>query len=234
MPLQAWQSLLPLLLLQLHLARRLAETRLLMRYPADARMHIIAYIFGLVYYIVVPLSMLTSGSITRLVTEAYHILADPSARLGLARRLSLNRLVPAVQNEIQRHATLLQTAGVKAAISSAVSVCCSWAVNHGHWLHALAQRAGAWAMAEWEAAPLVVRLVSCRQGSTRSGRRLWNFTRGTCASSSSQPSCPDPGAAVPCWDFCTSVSHASTCVAKVTCCVACRESPAGRGCVPGR
>ncbi len=32
---------------QLHLVRRALETRLLMRYPADAKMHLLAYIFGL-------------------------------------------------------------------------------------------------------------------------------------------------------------------------------------------
>ena len=29
-----------------------------MRYPRDARMHVIAYVFGLSYYVVVPLSLL--------------------------------------------------------------------------------------------------------------------------------------------------------------------------------
>lgn len=36
-----------LALLQLHLLRRLAETLALMRYPPGARMHLIAYLFGL-------------------------------------------------------------------------------------------------------------------------------------------------------------------------------------------
>ena len=36
-----------LTLLQLHLARRLLETVWLMRYPAGARMHLVAYVFGL-------------------------------------------------------------------------------------------------------------------------------------------------------------------------------------------
>lgn len=34
-------------LLQLHLLRRLAETLLVMRYPAGARMHAVAYAFGM-------------------------------------------------------------------------------------------------------------------------------------------------------------------------------------------
>ena len=36
-----------LLLLQLHLCRRLAECSLLMRFPVTSRMHIVAYVFGL-------------------------------------------------------------------------------------------------------------------------------------------------------------------------------------------
>jgi hypothetical protein len=32
---------------QLHLVRRMLETRLLMKYPAGARMHVLAYVFGL-------------------------------------------------------------------------------------------------------------------------------------------------------------------------------------------
>jgi len=40
-------SILALLLLQVHLLRRAWETHALLRYPANARMHIIAYLFGL-------------------------------------------------------------------------------------------------------------------------------------------------------------------------------------------
>ena len=39
-----------LLMLQFHLVRRLAETYLVMVYPKGAKMHLIAYVFGLSYY----------------------------------------------------------------------------------------------------------------------------------------------------------------------------------------
>jgi hypothetical protein len=41
-----------------HLLRRYLETVLMMVYPKGARMHVIAYAFGLAYYLVVPLSLL--------------------------------------------------------------------------------------------------------------------------------------------------------------------------------
>ena len=37
-------------MLQFHLVRRLAETYLVMVYPKGAKMHLIAYVFGLSYY----------------------------------------------------------------------------------------------------------------------------------------------------------------------------------------
>lgn len=48
-------------LLQIHLLRRLIETVMMMKYPKDAKMHVIAYIFGLSYYVVVPLTYCTSS-----------------------------------------------------------------------------------------------------------------------------------------------------------------------------
>ncbi|WIA17188.1 hypothetical protein OEZ85_014071 [Tetradesmus obliquus] len=53
--------LLALLLVQLHLVRRALETWLLLHYPCSASMHGIAYVFGLSYYAVVPLSLLPSS-----------------------------------------------------------------------------------------------------------------------------------------------------------------------------
>ncbi|KAI8472928.1 MAG: 3-oxo-5-alpha-steroid 4-dehydrogenase-domain-containing protein [Monoraphidium minutum] len=52
------RSILALSLFQAHLVRRALETALVMRYPPDARMHGVAYVFGLSYYAVVPLSLL--------------------------------------------------------------------------------------------------------------------------------------------------------------------------------
>lgn len=55
-------SLLLLCLFQLHLMRRALETSLLMRYSPDDVMHGIAYVFGISYYVAVPLSLLAAGS----------------------------------------------------------------------------------------------------------------------------------------------------------------------------
>ncbi|CAL8469011.1 g8552 [Coccomyxa elongata] len=50
----------------LHLTRRLLESVLLFDYPASARMHFIAYIFGMSYYIVLPISLLPGSQWERL------------------------------------------------------------------------------------------------------------------------------------------------------------------------
>ncbi|KAK9789771.1 hypothetical protein WJX73_009613 [Symbiochloris irregularis] len=46
------------LLLSCHLLRRLLESNFLQTYPSDASMHILAYLFGLSYYLTLPLSYL--------------------------------------------------------------------------------------------------------------------------------------------------------------------------------
>ncbi|DBB07355.1 TPA: hypothetical protein ACH3X3_008843 [Trebouxia sp. C0006] len=50
------------MLLEVHLVRRMVETAFIMKYPIDAKMHLIAYIFGLSYYVVLPLSCLPMAS----------------------------------------------------------------------------------------------------------------------------------------------------------------------------
>lgn len=45
-----------LVLFQIHVVRRLLETVYIMKYPKDARMHVLAYVFGLSYYIMVPIT----------------------------------------------------------------------------------------------------------------------------------------------------------------------------------
>ncbi|GAB4822043.1 hypothetical protein N2152v2_009089 [Parachlorella kessleri] len=65
--------LVAILLLEFHLVRRLLETTLLMRYPPGARMHGIAYLFGLSYYLVVPLTVLPEGA----VADVYGVLKRP-------------------------------------------------------------------------------------------------------------------------------------------------------------
>ena len=44
-------SLLSLTLLEVHLVRRMLETAFVMSYPVDAKMHLIAYAFGLRYVV---------------------------------------------------------------------------------------------------------------------------------------------------------------------------------------
>lgn len=53
---QTLSACLPICCFQIHLTRRLLETMFMMKYPKEARMHVIAYLFGLTYYIVVPLT----------------------------------------------------------------------------------------------------------------------------------------------------------------------------------
>eukprot|EP00798_Chlamydomonas_sp_ICE-L_P012252 gene12252-15397_t len=51
-------SMFALAAFQFHLVRRLVETVAVMVYPSTARMHVIAYIFGLSYYLIAPLSLI--------------------------------------------------------------------------------------------------------------------------------------------------------------------------------
>eukprot|EP00890_Picochlorum_soloecismus_P000218 jgi/Picsp_1/1197/NSC_04678-R1_protein len=53
---------------QFHLCRRLVETVFVMKYPQDAKMHILAYLFGLSYYVVVPLTLLDSALLRHIVS----------------------------------------------------------------------------------------------------------------------------------------------------------------------
>jgi hypothetical protein len=57
-PTQEAVYLVALVLLEFHLVRRFLETVGLMRYPEQARMHGIAYLFGMSYYLVLPLTVL--------------------------------------------------------------------------------------------------------------------------------------------------------------------------------
>jgi 3-oxo-5-alpha-steroid 4-dehydrogenase 3 len=63
-------ALMPLAFFELHLIRRLIETQWIMSYPKDSRMHLLAYLFGLSYYIVVPLT-LASGPELILSTQQW-------------------------------------------------------------------------------------------------------------------------------------------------------------------
>lgn len=61
---------LALWLFWLHLLRRLAETLWLMVYPPDARMHTIAYLFGMSYYVAAPLSLMCPPGTLRACTAS--------------------------------------------------------------------------------------------------------------------------------------------------------------------
>ena len=51
-----------LVLLEIHLVRRFLETFYLMKYPSGARMHGIAYLFGITYYLAVSMAVLPDGA----------------------------------------------------------------------------------------------------------------------------------------------------------------------------
>ncbi|KAL3147824.1 hypothetical protein ABBQ32_002551 [Trebouxia sp. C0010 RCD-2024] len=57
-------TLLSLTLLEVHLIRRMLETAYIMHYPKGAKMHLIAYAFGLSYYLVLPLSCTPAAQLT--------------------------------------------------------------------------------------------------------------------------------------------------------------------------
>lgn len=57
-------TLLSLTLLEVHLIRRMLETAYILHYPKGAKMHLIAYAFGLSYYIVLPLSCTPAAQLT--------------------------------------------------------------------------------------------------------------------------------------------------------------------------
>ncbi|GLC41113.1 hypothetical protein PLESTB_001792900 [Pleodorina starrii] len=54
-------SLLALMLFELHVLRRYFETNYVMHYPESARMHLLAYLYGLSYYVAVPLTLLPTS-----------------------------------------------------------------------------------------------------------------------------------------------------------------------------
>ncbi|GMH36160.1 hypothetical protein BSKO_04028 [Bryopsis sp. KO-2023] len=81
----SWTAVVNLSFFSLHVFRRYLETVLLMSYPQDARMHVMAYVFGLSYYIAVPLSMLpesppASGDPSNSASE---VLSFPWISVGL-------------------------------------------------------------------------------------------------------------------------------------------------------
>ena len=51
-----WATIVLLGAFQVHVVRRLIETVWMMRYPKGATMHVMAYVFGMSYYVVVPVT----------------------------------------------------------------------------------------------------------------------------------------------------------------------------------
>ena len=82
-----------LALLEFHLVRRLLETLGLMKYPQGARMHGIAYIFGVSYYLVVPLSVLPDEAFVSMArtfgTSGFRVVAEAVAVEKAARSVEL-------------------------------------------------------------------------------------------------------------------------------------------------
>ena len=75
-PLDTLGACMPICCFEVHLIRRLLETTLMMKYPKEARMHAVAYLFGLTYYVVVPLTYMTSP-------DALHLTYSPSTYVGV-------------------------------------------------------------------------------------------------------------------------------------------------------
>ncbi|CAL5230065.1 g13518 [Coccomyxa viridis] len=109
-------ALLGMLCLLLHLARRLVESTCLMSYPEDAFMHLIAYFFGVSYYIALPLTLLPSSAWQRLQSHMVQL------------RLLDGRDI----------AALLEAVGVRLTMTQAVGVLVFFAGNalqcHSHWI----------------------------------------------------------------------------------------------------
>lgn len=110
--------LLVLALLQLHLCRRWAETEGLLSYPPGARMHGVAYLFGLSYYFLVPLSVLPP--------TAYPALAAHAAALPAHLPLPLPPL-PSLRWALH-HVSTLQLVGAAVFLLGNTLQC------HSHWL----------------------------------------------------------------------------------------------------
>jgi 3-oxo-5-alpha-steroid 4-dehydrogenase 3 / polyprenol reductase len=75
-----------LALLEFHFIRRFLETVQLMRYPEQARMHGIAYVFGLSYYLVLPLTVLPDDAFGSIVSEV-KMEGVHGAALGAAKKV---------------------------------------------------------------------------------------------------------------------------------------------------
>ena len=63
-------TVLCLALLTVHTARRLAETIFIQIFSPDARMHVVAYAFGLLYYVTLPFSFLSREEVAAVVAGA--------------------------------------------------------------------------------------------------------------------------------------------------------------------
>lgn len=124
-PISTWITL---SLLQFHFVRRWLETVFLMKYPPSARMHIIAYIFGLSYYVVLSLTIL----ITALPNYNYSngvlstILLSPSSSLLISSTSlsDIQSLFYTVYNKL----TIQQSLGVAVFLSGNVLQL------HSHWV----------------------------------------------------------------------------------------------------
>lgn len=84
--------LMVLVLLEFHLVRRFLETVGLMRYPEQARMHGIAYLFGVVYYLVLPLTILPDDAFESIAQFDVKMEGVHGAALGTAGKVGQDLL----------------------------------------------------------------------------------------------------------------------------------------------
>lgn len=88
-------SALALGMLQVHLLRRLIESLFIMVYPPKARMHVIAYAFGISYYILLSISMLPRNDLRLLVQWP-----KDAARVTVLRSMELAHLIATTSGSI--------------------------------------------------------------------------------------------------------------------------------------
>lgn len=78
---RVWRPVFLLLLMELHVMRRLYETLYVFNYSSSARMHIFGYLTGLFFYIAAPLSLCTCCAV-----EVFNFTADQVAEINVEGR----------------------------------------------------------------------------------------------------------------------------------------------------
>lgn len=127
--LQGPHTFIALALFLAHLLRRLLETWHMMVYPAGARMHVIAYVFGLSYYIVAPLSILgdsfwaASDMPGSLVSWVHQLAAADTQEGGAGGGAGARGVAQAVVGDVVRAPVVLRDACIRAVELNPLTLC---------------------------------------------------------------------------------------------------------------